>query len=348
MELYILMDPLPLIRILADGRFHSGDKLGRSLGVSRAAIWKIIRQIESRGLEIHSVRGKGYRLSAALELLDRSAIVADLRPEHQRALDTLDILATVDSTNSLLMRKLQSRELQQPRGVHVCLAEQQTAGRGRRGRQWISPFGRNMYLSVLKVFATGIIALEGLSLAVAIAVARALADCGIADIAVKWPNDVLWQNQKLAGILLEMTGDINGECQVVIGIGLNLETSRELVQNIEQPWTDLASISGQKPARNRIVARVLDNLLQVIGEFERNGFGGFRQEWESLDACRGLQVELTSANAVTTGVVRGVSDQGALVLETENEVRLFNGGEVSMRVNKAAVTGCTTGASNDS
>ena len=328
------MNQWPLLEILADGRFHSGDELGRALGVSRAAIWKAVQGLQALNLDVHSVKGKGHRLAAPLELLRREAILAELDAAGKAALQDLEILLNVDSTNSHLMRQAQEAG-SAPGLVRVCLAEQQSAGRGRRGRRWVSPFGRNMYLSLLRQFATGAVGLEGLSLVVAVALVRALRQAGVEGLALKWPNDVLWGRRKLAGILLEMSGDVTGDCQVVIGIGLNIDSDPRAMAEVEQPWIDLRAVSPVLPGRNRLVGLVLMQLLAALREFETGGFAVFRAEWEALDAYRGLPVEVRQGAAgeggSTSGVAQGVDAHGALRLDTGNGVRIFSGGEVSIR-----------------
>ena len=328
------MDSLVLLNILADGRFHSGDELGRALGVSRAAVWKAVKGFAGLGLEVHSVQGKGYRLAFPLELLDQAQILQALDEDRRVMVAGLDVLASVDSTNSLLLRRLQKRELSLGAGrVHACLAEQQSAGRGRRGRTWISPFGCNMYLSVLKEFAGGAMSLEGLSLSVGLALVRALQECGVSGLGLKWPNDILWQDRKLAGILLEMNGDVCGECRVVIGLGLNIHSPGGPMQAVDQPWVDLRAISPSLPGRNWIVGRVLNHLLGVLQEFEGRGFAPFAEEWRCLDIYRDRPVALRTAagQPEVTGLARGVTAQGALKLETAAGIKIFNGGELSLR-----------------
>lgn len=329
------MNQWPLLEILADGRFHSGDELGRALGVSRAAIWKAVRGLQALNLDVHSVKGKGHRLAAPLELLRRDAVLAELDAAARTALQDLEILLDVDSTNSHLMRRAQEGALA-PGLARACLAEQQSAGRGRRGRRWVSPFGRNMYLSLLRQFTTGAVGLEGLSLVVAVALVRALREAGVEGLALKWPNDVLWGRRKLAGILLEMSGDVTGDCQVVIGIGLNIDSDPGAMTEVEQPWADLRAVAPALPGRNRLVGLVLKQLLAALREFETGGFAAFRDEWEALDAYRGLPVDVRQGAAgeggSTSGVALGVDAQGALRLDTGNGVRIFSGGEVSLRL----------------
>lgn len=330
------MELLPLLHLLSDGAFHSGDELGRRLGISRAAIWKAVGKIRAQGLEVHSVQGKGYRLPHPLELLNQEKILGHIPRTVQQRLHRLEIFPLVDSTNSLAMAKLADRGLCPPPGKsYLCLAEQQEAGRGRRGRSWVSPFGRNLYLSALRQFETGIGGIEGVSLVIALVLIRALEEYGVEGLEVKWPNDVLWQGRKLAGILIEMAGDVTGVCHLVIGIGLNIHADRESMRQVEQAWVDLYSILSRPPQRNQVVGLVVKHLLGVLEEFEARGFGHFKQEWESVHAFQDKEVELSNMGSgegvKIRGVVKGVNRQGALCLETAGGLEYFNGGELSLR-----------------
>jgi BirA family biotin operon repressor/biotin-[acetyl-CoA-carboxylase] ligase len=327
---------LPLLQLLSDGKFHSGDELGKSLGVSRAAVWKSSKKITELGLDLHSVKGKGYRLNNALQLLNNEALLAGLADFQKEKIVELELLSSVDSTNSHAMRRIQNDNLDLAKGkVLVCLAEQQASGKGRRGREWVSPFGRNMYLSLVREFDSGAVGLEGLSLVVGLALVRALESVGIAGLGLKWPNDVLWQGRKLAGILLEMSGDVTGACQVVIGVGLNIHMDVEERLDIGQPWVDLKSIESSLPERNSLIARVIEELLVALDQFEENGFADFMQEWEKVDVLKGFQVELRrsllSEVPEDAGVAKGVDAKGALLIQTDSGLQSFHGGEVSVR-----------------
>jgi BirA family biotin operon repressor/biotin-[acetyl-CoA-carboxylase] ligase len=321
-----------LIAALADGRFHTGDELGQHFGVTRAAIWKAVRKLPDFGLEVHSVRGKGYRLSEFLTLLDAGAIAANLSISNQTRIRELEVLPVVDSTNAHTLRRIQQRSLAlNPGQVYVCMGEMQTAGKGRRGRQWVSPFGHNLYLTVLREFTSGASSLEGLSLAIGIALVNALQEWGFSGLGLKWPNDVLWNERKLAGILIEITGDLAGTCQVVIGLGLNLKLKPDTMQTVEQPWAALSQLGFAQQDRNRLFGRILDRVMTALERFQATGFGAFADDWNQLDISAGKQVELSSVAGSVTGLGLGVDAGGALLLDTTAGVRRFQGGEVSLR-----------------
>jgi BirA family biotin operon repressor/biotin-[acetyl-CoA-carboxylase] ligase len=322
-----------LIAALADGRFHTGDELGAQFGVSKAAIWKAVRKLADFNLDIHSVRGKGYRLSEPLCLLSEPQILARLPASRRDQLSGIEVLHSVDSTNSHALRRVQSGVLDLAVGrCWVCLAECQTAGKGRRGRHWVSPYGHNLYLSLVREFSNGAAALDGLSLVVGLAVVTALADLGYSGLALKWPNDVLLDGRKLAGILLEVSGDVTGLCHVVIGVGLNLRSNHAAMAAVEQPWTALDQAGFQRAMRNEVVGAILSKLLTALHMFEHSGFGPFIPKWQEYDCTFGREIALLTAAGAIHGKGRGVSDGGALLLETaDGSVQRFHGGEVSLR-----------------
>jgi BirA family transcriptional regulator, biotin operon repressor / biotin---[acetyl-CoA-carboxylase] ligase len=317
-----------LLPLLADGEYRSGQDLAAALGVSRTAVWKQLNKLAELGLEIESVKGRGYRIPGGIDLLDEMSVRSALAPEAASLLRRLDLYETIDSTSAEAMR-----QLEQGAGAGlVCTAEQQTAGRGRRGRQWVSPFAGNLYLSLVWEYHQGVAALEGLSLAVGVAVTRALKASGLPPVQLKWPNDVLYQGAKLGGILLEMIGDVAGTCQVVIGIGLNVAMPAAAAEQIDQAWTDINTLSGgTHPGRSKLLAALLNELLPLAASFEGQGFAHWRREWESLDAFAGKPVVLHSGGAPLEGIARGVDSRGALQLETATGLQCLHGGEISLR-----------------
>jgi BirA family biotin operon repressor/biotin-[acetyl-CoA-carboxylase] ligase len=317
-----------LLPLLADGEFRSGQDLADALGVSRTAVWKQLKKLEEFGLEIESVKGRGYRIPGGIELLDAAQVLAALRPEAADRLTRLEVHETVTSTNALAMQQAERGDA----GGLVCTAEQQTAGRGRRGRQWVSPFASNLYLSLVWEFNQGAAALEGLSLAVGVAVARALAAGAGPSVQLKWPNDVLHDGAKLGGILLEMTGDAAGICQVVVGVGLNVSMSQASASAIDQAWTDIETITqGEHPGRNVLLAALLNELLPLVASFEARGFSHWHQKWQALDAFDGASVVLNTGGQPVAGIARGVDERGALQLETTTGTQSIYGGEISLR-----------------
>jgi BirA family biotin operon repressor/biotin-[acetyl-CoA-carboxylase] ligase len=316
-----------LLALLADGGFHSGEAIAAYTGSSRAGVWKRIEELRALGVEVHAVPGTGYRLAHPLELLDRDAIAGALTGAAAESIGGIEIHAQLDSTNNQLMRRAAEGA---PAGT-VCLAERQSAGKGRIGRAWVSPLSGNVYLSLLWRF--GRAGFSGLSLAVGVAVVRALRAQGIADPALKWPNDILWSCRKLGGILIEVTGEANGHYAVVIGIGLNVNLPDRHAGAIDQDWIDLARIpGGAGVSRNRVIAGMLNELAPLLADYETKGFAPYLDEWRGYHGFEGAQASVRQGEWVTTGRIVGISVEGLLVLACEDgKVREFASGDVRVR-----------------
>ncbi|MBK1716561.1 biotin--[acetyl-CoA-carboxylase] ligase [Thiocystis violacea] len=318
-----------LIELLADGRLHSGEVIARHLGVTRAAVWKALKKlVEEFGLELESERGRGYRLRIPLELLNGERIRSALSDAGRERLAALNIHRRIDSTNAELMR-LASAGI--PSGT-ACLAEQQTAGRGRRGRTWVSPFGVNLYLSLLWRYPLAPAALGGASLAVGAVLADMLHGLGAEGLALKWPNDLLWRRRKLAGLLLEVAGESQGPCHLVVGVGLNLRMGAGQGREIDQPWTTLTEVLGERAVgRNQLAGHLLEALSQALERYGREGLEPFLERWRAYDAYLGEPVGLAIGDQVIAGRHAGIAADGSLQLDTPTGRRAFQAGEVSLR-----------------
>lgn len=315
-----------LLRRLADGEFHSGEILARQFGVTRATVNNALRDVEDFGLTLYSVRGRGYRLAHPLQWLDAELIMPGLgdASEHLH----IEVQDHAASSNAVLMQ----RAAQGAASGTVLAVEWQNAGRGRLGKTWHSGLGDTLTFSLLWRFENGLAALSGLSLAVGIAMMRALDELGVAGAGLKWPNDVLLGNGKLAGILLEAQGDMLGPSVVVIGIGLNMSVPEALRERIDQPVSDLAALDMPLPERNHVLAVLLKHLAFVLREFAVHGFATMRDEWESRHDYQQRPVRLLLPDGVqVAGMVLGVTDDGALRLGTALGEQIFNAGEVSLR-----------------
>jgi len=317
---------IQVLEKLADGQFHSGEALAKSLGVSRAAIWKSLQKIKNIGLDVYAVRGRGYCLQDKLDLLDVDSIMNALHEETRAQIPNLHCYQQIDSTN---------RQLQKDNCLSgsVCLAESQSQGRGRRGRQWVSPFASSIYLSITWTYPQGPAVLSALSLALGIAVIRGLAAYAQDDLGLKWPNDIYWQDKKLGGVLVEVSGEANGPCTVVVGIGVNVRMPAQMGTQIDQPWTDLYRINPDGLAsRNIIAAGLIDEVVKVLKDYPHKGFVSYQQEWMQWDIVKDRSVCLSSPAQEIAGVVRGVDDAGSLLLETANGIEVIQSGEISLRV----------------
>jgi BirA family biotin operon repressor/biotin-[acetyl-CoA-carboxylase] ligase len=315
-----------LLRLLADGEFHSGEVLAQRLGMSRASVNNALRAAEEYGLTLHSVRGRGYRLVSPVQWLDTGRIAGHLGAA--RGHFRIEILDSAPSSNTLVLQ----RAAQGAPSGSVLAVEWQSGGRGRMGRAWHSGLGNALTFSLLWRFDLGLASLSGLSLAVGVAMVRALRALGVEDARLKWPNDVLGPRGKLAGILIEAQGDMLGPSAVVIGIGINLALPGTVSRHIGQPATSLAGMVAAVPERNLLLAVLLRELHGVLNGFARQGFAGFRAEWESCHAAHGQEVRVQMPDgAWMAGVVRGVAGDGSLMLDTAQGMRIINAGEVSLR-----------------
>lgn len=319
-----------LLQILADGKYHSGATLGVQLGVSRAAIWKIIQKVEKNlGIPVYAVKGKGYRLQQPLELLNKDIILQNLPDKTVSQLKQFDVLFDIDSTN----RYLSHKSIDGAASACLVLAEQQSSGQGRRGRTWISPFGGNLYLSLLWRFQFGPAELGCLGLVVAVAVIRALNRMGISDAGVKWPNDIVWQGKKLAGILLEMRGEASGPSAVVMGVGVNVSmpaSSKEEIAKIDQPWVDMEAILRKNVGRNQFAAYVIEALFDVLKIFPEQQTE-LLTEWQSMDILKDQEVEVIFPDKVIEGIAQGIRQDGALRVQSQGKEIICHSGEVSIR-----------------
>lgn len=321
---------MALLQLLSDGETHSGEWLGRELGISRAAVWKRVEALRRKGMAIAVIPGKGYRLQGGLEPWDEEQLRQQMIPAAVDVLSCLEIRRTTGSTNddvAALMSGARARR----QGAVVCIAEEQTAGRGRRGREWFSPLGANFYGSIGWVFAEGLPALEGLSLAVGVALARALRECGARGVQLKWPNDLVANGAKLGGVLIEVQAEAGGSCQAIIGIGLNISLPPGCSQQLGRDVTDVRSLGATTVSRNRLGALLLQEVLLLLKDYPAKRFAGVRDEWLQLDALTDAPVQVTGLQQAVEGYARGVDEQGALLVETDAGLVRLQAGEVSLR-----------------
>ncbi len=325
-----------LIAALANGRFHSGSALGAKWSVSRAAVSKAVKKLALLGLDVCSVKGKGYRLGEPLTVLEKERILSCLDEKCGTRIGDIEVFHSLPSTNSYLLNTVNAGLLLRENGFNICLAEMQTSGRGSRGRSWVSPYGHNIYISLLKEFPAGARSVGGLSLAISLALLRALRQFEIAALGLKWPNDLLINRKKAAGILIEIKGEALEACHVVIGIGVNLKLSAEDMVKVDQPWTSLKEHGFQIEKRNEFVAALISSVVDVVDEFQQHGFEKFLSEWSSVDLCKGNFVELIAGGNRFSGVGQGVDKAGNLMVLTSRGLEVFGGGEVSLRFDSEA------------
>lgn len=310
-----------IYRLLADGETHSGSKLGARLGLSRAAIWKRVKKLQEQGIEIITVPGKGYRLARPANFID----VEFLR-KQATGFEDVHLHEKIDSTNAEIKRLIKQGCLRR-----LVIAEEQTAGMGRRGRRWASPYAANVYLSLAWPVTRGVAQLEGLSLVIGLAVYRTLKPHLSHELGLKWPNDVLVGDRKISGILIELMGDPADSCFAVIGIGINVNQAVD-VEEIANPWTSVLLETGQAADRNQLIADLLANLDFLLEQQANQGFAVLREDWQAAHLWQGRKVALSFADKEIEGVVQGVNNKGELGLLLDDGVRYFAGGEISVRL----------------
>lgn len=301
-----------LISLLSDREYHSGTDMGNTLGLTRSGIWKLIKQLEELGIEFESLNNKGYRLTHPIELLDTAAITKHVSKPHQKQLESLCLYDEVTSTNDYLLE----RAKQTKTGNIACFAEHQTAGRGRLGRQWVSPFAANLYLSLLWHFDRDISELAGLNIAMGVTVANSIRDAfAVKDIQLKWPNDIIWNHRKLGGILIDMRGEYSGRCAAVIGIGINVSMPHSYDKEINKPWVDLQTVAGLEASRNKLAGILLNQMIDHLCLFQENGITPFIEEWNALDYLTNKYVVINSVSSSQQGIAQGINNQGHLLIK---------------------------------
>lgn len=300
--------------------------MARDFGMTRAAVWKRIQNLRAAGVDIEGRAGDGYGLAYPVELLDADTIRKALCAEADASLNTLEVAWTLESTNATLLKRVTP-----PVGVDVLLAERQTGGRGRRGRQWASPLAAHLYMSLSREFAGGLTRLAGLSLAMGVAAAEGLRQLGFSGVGLKWPNDLVVDGHKLGGLLIEGGGEIAGTARAVIGIGVNVHMPPAFAAGIGQPWVDLDTLAGRPFSRNQVVASLLASMLPALDLFAAEGLAPFLHRFSALDVLAGREINVEEAGTHYRGVACGLAEDGGLRVTIDGMERVFHAGEVSVR-----------------
>lgn len=323
---------IDLLRLLADGRLHSGEDLAAALAISRAAVWKQLQLFGDWGLVLEAQPGQGYRLAGPIDLLDENVIREALPQWSAGRLRNLEVHEELDSTSDRLLAVTDLA----PGRLDACAAEFQRAGRGRRGRHWLAPFASGLCLSVNWAFQDAPAALGALSLAAGVAVLRALRGLGIQGLALKWPNDIVHGAAKLGGILIDLRGEAAGPAYVVVGVGINVRLPQSLRDELRAEGleaTDLASIRGANgaPPRSIAVSALINELALALEEFGARGMSAFSDEWRRADALADRPVRVLQGEQALEGFARGVDADGALLVDAGGSRRRVLSGEVSVR-----------------
>lgn len=315
---------IKIAALLSDCRYHDGTSIGNQLNVTRAAVWKAIKKLEDYGIPLKSVKGKGYLLENPLILLEEEKIKSHL---SSHAID-LTILEKVDSTNEYL-----KKQINHDNKIKVCAAEVQTQGKARFNRQWHSPFGRNLYLSLLYPFQKDVSELSGLSLVVSLAACKAIETiCKLNEpLSIKWPNDIVANQKKVAGSLIEIQAESNGFCSAVIGVGTNVNMQQATKKQINQQWVSLQKLSGQYHDRNALCASMINYMLDYLERFRNAGLIDFMKEWKIRDYLYNKAIKLSSNKILYSGMGGGINPQGHLILKLPDNVKkTFSSGDATL------------------
>ncbi|MDP2486932.1 bifunctional biotin--[acetyl-CoA-carboxylase] ligase/biotin operon repressor BirA [Pseudoalteromonas marina] len=322
---------LAILNALNQPGFVSGQALGEQLGISRAAVSKHINSLQVMGLDIFKVTGKGYSLNNHAGLLNQTKIQQhfnQLTSQLKSQPVNVEVHPIIDSTNSELMRRIQAKTALE--SGTVIVAEMQQSGRGRRGRVWQSPFGANLYYSYFWRLDDGLQAAMGVSIAVGLAVYDTIKALYDIELELKWPNDIYLNKQKLAGVLVELDGQPQGPCQLVLGIGINLQMPQSFSQHIDQAWTDLSQHTQQLD-KNELVASLTYHLENRLDQYRKSGLHTMHEQWNSLNAFAGEYVELNTGHRSWRGICEGIDPQGGIRIRQDGEVKSYYGGEISLR-----------------
>jgi BirA family transcriptional regulator, biotin operon repressor / biotin---[acetyl-CoA-carboxylase] ligase len=311
-----------IVAMLNDGHYHDGTTIGDKLKITRSAVWKAIKKLQAYAIKVDSIKGKGYALLEPLVLLNPKIIKQRIAAKKV----DIEVFETIDSTNDYLRATLNGSD------VKICLAEQQTQGKGRLHRQWHSPFGQNIYLSCQYSFQRDVSQLAGLSLVVSLAVAKTLETYGLPkSLAVKWPNDIMYDHKKLSGTLIEIQAESHGVCHAIIGIGLNVNMMQDEDNLILQDWTSLRKITASYIDRNEVCVLLIDNLINYLARFEKQGLATFINEWNDADCLKNKEISLKNGNKKIYGKAKGIDTLGNLILQASDGIlQTFSSGDTTL------------------
>lgn len=287
---------------------------------------------ETMGLLLDQLKKHDIKFANLLDTYDKQRLIDQIKtPDHFSEVEIyLNVL--LDSTNAFL-KQLTSAV----KKIRVCLAEKQTRGRGRRGKEWFSPFGSNICMSIRRPVNITPKASGAISLVVGISIVQALESFGYVDLKIKWPNDIYYKNKKLSGVLIEVVSVKHDFLDVIIGIGMNVNVPDSALSSVEQAWVNLAEIPCDSPAsRNDLVIAIVNNLNENLSLLENKGLNAFQQSWKRYDLLLGKSIKVMQEdNSLIEGEAIGISDTGRLLVErTNNTVLPVSAGEVSVRLSE--------------
>lgn len=328
-----------LLALLSDGRMHAGPELAALLAVSRTAVWKLVGELRQSGVAIESVNRRGYQLAQPCELLDAAAIARAAAQSGRSLRGELEVHFATDSTNEYLYAA-PAPPAGSPR---IVFAEIQLAGRGRRGRSWLAPFGSGLTFSIAWSYPEVPAELSALSLALGVQVADELRAAGACETMLKWPNDIVWRHRKIGGLLIQLRLEAGGAASVVVGLGLNVALPAAARASLTAPGaTPVADLreamDGQLPGRNELAGRLLASMCDGLDRFGRDGFEPFAARWQQLDSLADAEVRITQSTGSIEGRALGADRDGALRVETGGRIERYLAGDVSLRAARELAT----------
>jgi BirA family biotin operon repressor/biotin-[acetyl-CoA-carboxylase] ligase len=315
-----------VVKILSEGEFHDGTAIGEALGITRAAVWKMIKKLEAYGISIESVKGKGYALQEKLTLLDIKKIKSLLRYKKL----PIEVFEEIGSTSDYLKSFISENH------VRVCVSECQRSGRGRFNRQWHSPFGQNLYLSLLYPFEQDLSEIRGLSIAIGILIAEAIEKSFQLPetLALKWPNDIFCKGAKLAGSLIEIQAESNGSCCMILGVGINVNMLMDSEKQIADKWTSIKKINQLDNDRNVLCANLINHLLDNLQRYNTSKFSEYLEKWHERDFLLNKIIKLKAPAKTAQGKMLGLDEFGNLQLKLRNgELQVFSAGDTTLLKN---------------
>jgi BirA family biotin operon repressor/biotin-[acetyl-CoA-carboxylase] ligase len=315
-----------IITLLADGKSRSGQEIGDLLNITRSAVWKIMHKLTELGIPIERNQGKGYRFTRPVQILNREIIYSKLSKEPQELIPQIEIFDSVESTNNSLLAQIKEGK---PSGSLV-FAEHQTAGRGRLGRTWHSPYAANIYFSLYWHFTKDTSELCGLSQVISLAIHKALSNNNVSNLRLKWPNDICHEDKKLASVLIDLIAESHSSTDAIIGVSVNVNMP-ETQSEIDQPWTDIHTITQQFPDRNILASTLIEEIYTNIRGFQQNGFAAFAKLWAEYDALANKNITAFNAHQQINGLATGIGQMGELLIQTADGLVSFLNGSVKLQ-----------------
>ncbi len=298
---------IEILKVLQSSGSVSGRDLARYLGISVSAVDNCVRTLRDWEFRISGLSGTGYQLAESLQFVDEKRLRKILRSKGLLTEDRLEVLEEVDSTSERLLECLDRERLH----GRTCVTEFQSRGRGRRGRTWLGVPCRNVMLSMAWQMDRSATQVGGLSLSVGLTLLQRLQTFSAKCLQLKWPNDIVCDSGKLAGILVDVLTGPDNRCTVVVGIGVNLKNPTVITNRLDRLVANLVDLCAVPVDRTELIALIIADLRRTLETFNCNGFSGDVEAWNACDAYAGLRVRAKINNRTVEGDALGVETSGA-------------------------------------